>query len=85
MCLGVPGRILAVDGIVARVEFRGVRRDVRIHLVDEPLSEGDWVLTHAGSAIRRIPRDEVDATLALYEAILAASNRDDALREPGTR
>ena len=80
MCLGVPGRILAIDGQIAQVEFWGVRREVRLDVVDEPVAEGDWVLNHVGFAIRRIPPEEVDATLGLYEAILAASEQD-AMRE----
>ena len=28
MCLGVPGRVVEVDGLVARVDFWGVEREV---------------------------------------------------------
>jgi hydrogenase expression/formation protein HypC len=76
MCLGVPGRIVAVEGLVARVEFWGVQREVRLDVVDEPVAEGDWVLNHVGFAIRRIPPAEVEETLALYDRILAAADGD---------
>ena len=66
MCLGVPGRVVAVEGLLARVDFWGVRREVRLDVVDEPVAEGDWVLNHVGFAIRRIPPEEVEATLG-YE------------------
>jgi hydrogenase expression/formation protein HypC len=79
MCLGVPGRIVAVEGLLAQVDFWGVRREVRLDVVDEPVAEGDWVLNHVGFAIRRIPPEEVEETLALYDRILAAAE-DDAMR-----
>jgi hydrogenase expression/formation protein HypC len=76
MCLGVPGRIVRVDGWLAEADFWGVRREVRLDVVDEPVAVGDWVLNHVGFAIRRIPPEEVEATLALYDEILAAADQD---------
>jgi hydrogenase expression/formation protein HypC len=78
MCLGVPGRVLAVDGLRATVDFFGLRREVRLELVDEPVSPGDYVLNHVGFAIRRIPPEEVGETLALFEE-LARAAADDAM------
>lgn len=79
MCLGVPGKVLTVDGPVATVEFFGVRRDVRLDIVDEPVEPGDYVMNHVGFAIRRIPPAEVKETLALYEQLLAAVSSEDLL------
>jgi hydrogenase expression/formation protein HypC len=76
MCLGVPGKVIAVDGLVASVDFWGVRKDVRLDVVDEPVAPGDYVLNHVGFAIRRIPSEEVQATLELYETLLRASEQD---------
>jgi hydrogenase expression/formation protein HypC len=70
MCLGVPGRVLSVDGALATVDFWGIRKQVRLDVVDEPVAPGDYILNHVGYAIRRIPATEVDATLALYEELL---------------
>lgn len=70
MCLGVPGQVIAVDGDVATVDFWGVRKKVRLDVVDEPVAPGDYILNHVGYAIRRIPTTEVEATLALYEELL---------------
>jgi hydrogenase expression/formation protein HypC len=79
VCLGVPGRVLEVDGLSARVEFWGVEREVRLDIVDEPVAPGDYVLNHVGFAIRRIPEEEVEATLALYDQILAELEREDLM------
>ena len=79
MCLGVPGRVLEVNGLVATVDFWGVRKQVHLEVVDEPVQPGDYILNHVGYAIRRIPPGEIDATLALYEELLAHAAADDDL------
>jgi hydrogenase expression/formation protein HypC len=80
MCLGVPGKVVTVDGMLATVDFWGVRKQVRLEVVDEPVQPGDYILNHVGYAIRRIPDGEIDATLALYEELLQrAANEDDLM------
>jgi hydrogenase expression/formation protein HypC len=76
MCLGVPGKVIAVDGLVATVDFWGVRKQVNVSIVDEPVGPGDYVLNHVGYAIRKIPADDIAATLAMYDELLAASDSD---------
>jgi hydrogenase expression/formation protein HypC len=76
MCLGIPGRVLEVNGRAALVDFWGVRRHVRLDVVDEAVAPGDYVLNHVGYAIRRIPESEIAATLALYEELLRAAASD---------
>ena len=79
MCLGVPGRIVSVDGDIATVDFWGVRRQVRLDIVDEPVKAGDYILNHVGYAIRRIPEQEIGATLSLYEELLQHAAQDDLM------
>jgi hydrogenase expression/formation protein HypC len=80
MCLGVPGKVLAIDGLNATVDFFGVRKELRLDIVDEPVQVGDYVLNHVGFAIRRIPPDEVQETLALFDQILDVSGaREDLM------
>jgi hydrogenase expression/formation protein HypC len=76
MCLGVPGKVISVDGLTATVDFFGVRKELRLDVVDEPVQPGDYVLNHVGYAIRRIPPDEVQETLALFEQVLQAGAGD---------
>jgi hydrogenase expression/formation protein HypC len=79
MCLGVPGRVVAVDGNTATVDFWGVRRQVLLDVVDEPVAVGDYVLNHVGYAIRRIPESEIAETLALFEQLLAQDDQADLM------
>ncbi len=76
MCLGVPGRVLEVNGLLATVDFWGVQRDVRLDIVDAPVQPGDYILNHVGFAIRKIPSEEIGETLALYEQLLQAAESD---------
>jgi hydrogenase expression/formation protein HypC len=77
MCLGVPGKIIDINGSMATVDFWGVRRQVNLDIVDEPVTVGDYILNHVGFAIRRIPEETIAETLALYETLLAEA--DDAM------
>lgn len=79
MCLGVPGRVVSVEGEVALVDFWGVTKPIRLDVVDAPVAPGDYVLNHVGFAIRRIPAVEIEATLALYEELLARASADDLM------
>ncbi|HTR50409.1 MAG TPA: HypC/HybG/HupF family hydrogenase formation chaperone [Kofleriaceae bacterium] len=79
MCLGVPGRVLAVAGDVAQVDFWGVTKQVRLDVIDAPVAPGDYVLNHVGFAIRRIPAEEIGETLALYDELLRRAGADDLM------
>ena len=79
MCLGVPGKVIAIDGTCATVDFWGVRRQVLLDVVDEPVAVGDYVLNHVGYAIRRIPESEIGETLALFEQLLAQDDGADLM------
>jgi hydrogenase expression/formation protein HypC len=75
----VPGKIVAIEDGAAVVDFWGVRREVRLDIVDEPVAVGDYILNHVGFAIRRIPDSEIAATMELYDELLAAAEREDLM------
>lgn len=85
MCLGVPGKVLSIDGLTAVVDFFGVTRELRLDIVDTPVVPGDYVLNHVGFAIRRIPPDEVQETLALFDQILKETADEDDLMAADVR
>jgi hydrogenase maturation protein HypF len=67
MCLGIPGRVVALEegyaGQVALVDVEGARRQVNIGMLDEQPGAGQWVLIHMGFAVEAI--DEATARDAL--------------------
>ncbi len=71
MCLAVPMKVVALDGATAEVEDRGVRRAVRVDLI-EGVACGDYVIVHAGIAIERLDQVEAEETLRLLEQIADA-------------
>jgi hydrogenase expression/formation protein HypC len=79
MCLGVPGRVISIEDLVATVDFFGVRKRVRLDVIDTPVVPGDYVLNHVGFAIHRIPPEEIDETLALFDTILKAAEPQDLM------
>lgn len=73
MCLGVPGKIIAVGDEIhelATVEVSGVQRQVNIMLVceDHPRDLLDrWVLVHVGFAMSILDEDEAHDMLSALE------------------
>ena len=89
MCLGVPGRIVAIEDEQRKlgvIECAGVRRTASLHLVAEaerPLAElvGTWVLVHVGFAMSTIDEEEAHRTLALLAEM--GELMEEARGEPG--
>lgn len=65
MCLAIPMRVISLSGPLAQVEESGVRREVRVDLV-EGVAVGDYVIVHAGLAIERLHPREAEETLRLF-------------------
>lgn len=58
MCLAIPARIVELDGEHAVVEIDGVRREAVVSFIENP-KKGDYVLLHAGFAIRKWSEQDV--------------------------
>ena len=75
MCVAVPGRVLEIEGNVARVDFFGNVVKVNVSLVDA--KPGDYVLTHAGVAIEKLDPDRADELVKLFEEIEGLADEGD--------
>lgn len=64
MCLAIPARVVAIDGVIATVELSGntTRADISA-LPDTAM--GDYLLVHAGFAIQKFSEKEAKITLDL--------------------
>jgi hydrogenase expression/formation protein HypC len=75
MCLAIPGQIVEmvdVEARVAKVDVGGVRRNVNVGLLDqEPggIDIGDWVLIHVGFALSKVDEAEAASTLAILRGM----------------
>jgi hydrogenase expression/formation protein HypC len=70
MCLGIPGKIIAISDAaknIGVVDVSGISRAVELTCVaNGPLDDliGQWVLVHVGFAMSVIDEDEAQKTLA---------------------
>jgi len=77
MCLGIPMLIMERSGNDAIVESGGVRKSVRLDLIDTA-AIGDYVLIHAGYAIEKLDTEEALETLDLLRQVYRAGMGEDA-------
>ena len=75
MCVGLPLRITAIDGIAARAEAEGHLEVIDLSLTPEA-QVGDWVLTHLGAAREVIGADEAAKITAALEGLRAVMAGD---------
>jgi len=69
MCLAIPGKIMKIDGELAKVDFGdGTAREVNASLVD--VKVGQYVIVHAGFAIEILDENAAKETLKLWDEIL---------------
>lgn len=73
MCLAIPVRVVAVEGNLATVEAGGSKVKARLDALSEPVQVGDYVLVHAGFAIKRLDPAAAEETLRLWDELLALS------------
>ena len=72
MCLGVPMRIVEIDGFNARCEARGIERQASLFLLQhEDVKVGDMVMIHVGNAIQVMSEEEAMTAWELYDEMLA--------------
>ena len=75
MCLGIPMRIVEIDGYNARCEAKGVQRDVSLFMLQhEPVIPGDFVMVHVGYAIQIMSKEEALSAWELYDEVLGAGD-----------
>lgn len=89
MCLGIPGKVVAVGEDIhqpAYVDVCGVQRAVNIALVceDAPAAlVGQWVLVHVGFAMSLLDEQEARDTLAALQSMQAIGLELDEMRQHG--
>ncbi len=65
MCLAAPALIVEVNENQAVVDLGGVRREANVALISDP-RPGDYVLVHAGFAIRKWSEADVKEWEAMW-------------------
>ena len=79
MCLGVPMRILEIDGFTARCEARGIERKASLFLLQhEDVQVGDMVMIHVGNAIQKMSEEDAQSAWEIYDEMLALEDEANA-------
>ncbi len=67
MCLGIPGKVVKVDGDIALVDFGGITKEADASL--EEVKPGDYVLVHVGVIISKLSPEEAREILEMIKEI----------------
>ena len=74
MCLGIPMKIISIDGTNIVAEVDGVKRNASLMILDEEVELGDYVVVHAGFAISKLDEKEALETLDLMREAFPVEN-----------
>jgi hydrogenase expression/formation protein HypC len=66
MCLGIPAKVIKINGELATVQAGGTEINANIQLVPE-VKEGEYVILHAGFAIQVLDEQAANETLELLK------------------
>jgi hydrogenase expression/formation protein HypC len=84
MCLAIPMQVVALEGggdamfdpQVALVESDGVRKAIRLEMADRIPVVGEYVIIHAGFAIRTLTEEEAEYNLSLMRQMAEKLGQD---------
>ena len=85
MCIAGPMQVVSrrsEDGIepqVAVVESAGIRKEIRLEMVDRIPELGEYVIIHAGFAIRSLTVAEAECNLALMRQMAESLEKQGRL------
>jgi hydrogenase expression/formation protein HypC len=68
MCLGIPGKVIHIEGEQGKVSMQGNVLNVSFMLL-EKIEVGDFVLVHTGFALEKLEQQEAEQTLALLDEL----------------
>lgn len=74
MCLGIPGKVIEIDGIMAKASVGGSIVNIGLHMVED-VRVGDYVLVHTGFALQKISEEEALETLKLIKELQDPDNQ----------
>lgn len=66
MCLGIPMKIVRIDGDYALVQLEGVRQRANISMLDK-VKKSDYIIIHAGFGIKKLDEKDAKETLEILK------------------
>lgn len=74
MCVAVPGKIIHINGDMAKVDIMKNITEVNIKLVSAKV--GDYVLIHAGCVLEVLKKDAAEEILSIFQELEEIENED---------
>jgi len=74
MCLSIPGKVIEINGNMAKASVGGTIVNAGLHMVDN-VQIGDYVLIHTGFALQKISEEEALETLRLIKELQNPDNQ----------
>lgn len=71
MCLAIPSKITHIENEMATIDVDGVQRKASLLMLENP-QVGEYVIVHAGFAIKKLDEDAALETLRLLKEAAAA-------------
>ncbi|MCJ7684494.1 MAG: HypC/HybG/HupF family hydrogenase formation chaperone [Desulfobacteraceae bacterium] len=68
MCVAIPVKVIEIKDNRGLIEIGGLRKEIELYLTPD-VRVGDYVLLHAGFAIKKIDEDVANESLRLLEEI----------------
>lgn len=74
MCVAVPGKIVEINGDIAKVNVLNNICEANVKLVEA--SVGDYILIHAGFALEVMKKDMAEELIGIFEELEEDQNED---------
>lgn len=74
MCLSIPGKVIEIEGNIAKTSVGGTIVNAGLHLLDD-VKVGDYILIHTGFALQKISEEEALETLKLIKELQGPDNQ----------
>ena len=76
MCIGIPAKVVEIQGTSGKVDYQGVQRETSFLMLPD-VKVGDYVILHAGFAIKKLSAEEAEETLRLIEEMVRIEKEAD--------
>jgi len=70
MCLAIPSKITQIENEMATIDVDGVKRSASLMLLEDA-AVGDYVIVHAGFAIKKLDEESAVETIRLLKEAAA--------------
>lgn len=75
MCIAIPSKIVKIENNIGTIDVDGVQRQASLLLLEDP-KVGEYVIVHAGFAIKKIDEEAAMETLMVLREALAFAEKE---------